>query len=191
MQELRERRRTAERKWSSVGIQASSRGAAVRELVDILDNLNSFKFTDVTSKTRLLELYRRVFHSPDTLQSLSLRDDTIIQLLCQWAVAADQVGRHRPLLVSGLIWARQREKSGQSVESLLNEFGEFEEDLMETGSVSSPELANRDLFPFQQALIRFLDRYVSYISLFSLHSGTSELPLPLGPENMPLVSRWW
>ena len=168
MEELRERRRTAERKWSSVGIQASSRGAAVRELVDILDNLNSFKLTDVTSKTRLLDLYRRVFHSPDTLQSLSLRDDTIIQLLCQWAVTVDQVGRHRPLLISGLIWARQREKAGQIVESLLNEFGEFEEDFMDTVSVSSPDLTNRDSFPFQQALISFLDRFVvSHFFIFA------------------------
>ncbi|KAI6655489.1 Mediator of RNA polymerase II transcription subunit 12-like protein [Oopsacas minuta] len=155
VQELRERRHAAEMKWSSVGIQASSRGAAVRELVDILDNLNAFKFTDVTSKTRLLELYRKVFHSPDTLQSLSLRDDTIILLLCQWAVAPDQVGRHRPLLVSGLIWARQKERAGLSVDNLLNEFGEFEDDNIETGSVSG---SDRDKFPFQRALIRFLDR---------------------------------
>ena len=160
VQELRERRKAAEMRWSSVGIQASSRGAAVRELVDILDNLNTFKFTDVTSKTRLLVLYRRVFHSPDTLQSLSLRDETIILLLCQWAVAADQVGRHRPLLVAGLIWARQKERAGLCVDNLLNEFGEFEDDSMETCSVSGAEWTNRERFPFQRALIRFLDRSV-------------------------------
>ena len=152
VQELKERRHAAEMKWSSVGIQASSKGAAVRELVDIIDNLDSFKFTDVTSRFRQLDLYKKVFHSPDTLQSLSLRDDTIILLLCQWAVAPDQVGRHRPLLVSGLIWARQRERAGQSVESLLNEHGEFEEELME------PSSEGRERFPFQQALILFLDR---------------------------------
>ena len=154
-------------RWSSVGIQASSRGAAVRELVDILDNLNTFKFTDVTSKTRLLVLYRRVFHSPDTLQSLSLRDETIILLLCQWAVSADQVGRHRPLLVAGLIWARQKERVGLCVDNLLNEFGEFEDDSMETCSLSGAEWTNRERFPFQRALIQFLDRSVMLVHLLT------------------------
>lgn len=141
-----------------MGVQTSSKGAAVRELVNILEYLDTFAFTQVDSDKRMLDLYRKIFPPLDRSETHSLTDSDIIRLQCEWAVCPDRLGRHRPLLIAMLLWARQQELSGVPIKSLVNDYGDFEDCIDEYESGIQTNEPTADPFPFQSELVYYLDK---------------------------------
>ncbi|XP_018430366.1 PREDICTED: mediator of RNA polymerase II transcription subunit 12-like, partial [Nanorana parkeri] len=151
-QQIKERGRAVEVRWSFDKCQEATAGFPIGRVLHTLEVLDSHSFEKSDFSNNLDSLYNRIFGlgigkdghevSPD--------DDAVVALLCEWAVSCKRYGHHRALVVAKLLEKRQMEIEAERC-------GDSEA-VDEKGSVSSGSLSALSSPPvFQDVLLQFLD----------------------------------
>ncbi|KAG1673141.1 Mediator of RNA polymerase II transcription subunit 12-like protein [Nymphon striatum] len=146
-QEIRQRGRAAEIRWSSDKWQQNTIGATMGRILQTLENLDKHIFEKVDSSNSLDFLYNKIFSSKESYTDIN-NDMCLIQVLCQWAVTTQRSGEHRSLVVGKLLEKRQNE--------ILAERYPAEDGSEEKESIS--EMAMSSAVPvYHYLLMNFLD----------------------------------
>uniref|UniRef100_A0A8C5PYK2 Mediator complex subunit 12 n=1 Tax=Leptobrachium leishanense TaxID=445787 RepID=A0A8C5PYK2_9ANUR len=151
-QQIKERGRAVEVRWSFDKCQEATAGFPIGRVLHTLEVLDSHSFEKSDFSNNLDSLYNRIFGlglGKDG-HEISPDDDAVVALLCEWAVSCKRYGHHRALVVAKLLEKRQLEIEAERC-------GDSEA-VDEKGSVSSGSLSALSSPPvFQEVLLQFLD----------------------------------
>ncbi|CAJ0948971.1 unnamed protein product [Ranitomeya imitator] len=151
-QQIKERGRAVEVRWSFDKCQEATAGFPIGRVLHTLEVLDSHSFEKSDFSNNLDSLYNRIFGlglGKDG-HEISPDDDAVVALLCEWAVSCKRYGHHRALVVAKLLEKRQMEIEAERC-------GDSEA-VDEKGSVSSGSLSALSSPPvFQDVLLQFLD----------------------------------
>ncbi|KAE8584082.1 hypothetical protein XENTR_v10020816 [Xenopus tropicalis] len=151
-QQIKERGRSVEVRWSFDKCQEATAGFPIGRVLHTLEVLDSHSFEKSDFSNNLDSLYNRIFGlglGKDG-HEISPDDDAVVTLLCEWAVSCKRYGHHRALVVAKLLEKRQAEIEAERC-------GDSEA-VDEKGSVSSGSLSALSAPPvFQEVLLQFLD----------------------------------
>lgn len=167
-QQIVQRSRAAEVRWSCDKWQQTTAGTTIGQVLGALDALDRHSFDRVDVNNSLDTLYAKIFPRVDQhpeanatpggtggdggpagpLQP-SLEDEPIVRLLCEWAVTTNRSGEHRALVVARLLEKRQNELN---VEKYNDADLVDEKDSQDSGTGGPAGLP-----VFQNLLVNFLD----------------------------------
>lgn len=119
-EEIRIRSRSVENKWCSDRSQQTAPGVIINRLLNTLNSLDRHSFEKVESNNSIETLYAAIFKnnqssalksdlSEKSLKKIISEDESIVKLLCEWAVTTKRTGEHRALVVTKLLEKRQNE----------------------------------------------------------------------------------
>nr|XP_006824481.1 PREDICTED: mediator of RNA polymerase II transcription subunit 12-like protein-like [Saccoglossus kowalevskii] len=150
-QQIKQRGRAVEVRWSSDKCQESTAGFTISRVLITLEILDKHCFDRCDSMNSIDSLYNKVFGNTQNKENneLPASDDPIILLLCEWAVCPQRSGEHRALVVAKLLDKRQAD--------LEIEKNADNDILDEKESISSASVMSNGLPIFQSLLLHFLD----------------------------------
>ncbi|XP_008193999.1 mediator of RNA polymerase II transcription subunit 12 isoform X1 [Tribolium castaneum] len=102
---IRERSKRAEGRWCTEKWQNSSAGTITNRVLAALDALDRHRFDKMDSTNSLDTLYTKVFGGN------SDQENSVVKLLCEWAVSPERTGEHRALAVAALLDRRQSDSA--------------------------------------------------------------------------------
>lgn len=122
-QQIQQRGRAAEVRWSCDKWQQTAAGATIQRVLNALDNLDRHSFNKVDVGNSLDTLYAKIFPSINgkdqslaginTVAEVLIQDEPIVRLLCEWAVTTKRSGDHRALVVAKLLEKRQSDLASE------------------------------------------------------------------------------
>ena len=142
-----ERSRAVFEHWSNIGADSSvsSKHSTVGKVLTVLEELDRFSFDSSTKDNCMDVLHKKVWGElPSNTNGVSVEDEAVVLILCQWAVTNKRSGEHRAFVAAKLLEQRQAD--------LLAGAGENSEEKEEEETVYYPGPP-----VFQQLLLRFLD----------------------------------
>ncbi|KAH0624084.1 hypothetical protein JD844_007429 [Phrynosoma platyrhinos] len=150
-QQIKQRGRAVEVRWSFDKCQESTAGVTISRVLHTLEVLDRHCFDRSDSSNSMESLYHKIFwpNQNKDSQEVAPNDEAVVTLLCEWAVSSKRSGKHRAMAVAKLLEKRQAEIEAERC-------GEVEV-LDEKESISSASLAGSSLPIFQNVLLRFLD----------------------------------
>uniref|UniRef100_A0ACB8FAH3 Mediator of RNA polymerase II transcription subunit 12-like protein n=1 Tax=Sphaerodactylus townsendi TaxID=933632 RepID=A0ACB8FAH3_9SAUR len=157
-QQIKQRGRAVEVRWSFDKCQESTAGVTISRVLHTLEVLDRHCFDRSDSSNSMETLYHKIFwpnQSKDN-QEVAPNDEAVVTLLCEWAVSSKRSGKHRALAVAKLLEKRQAEIEAERC-------GEAEV-LDEKESISSSSVAGSSLPVFQNVFLRFLDTQAPSLS---------------------------
>ncbi|NWT84489.1 MD12L protein, partial [Lanius ludovicianus] len=157
-QQIKQRGRAVEVRWSFDKCQESTAGVTISRVLHTLEVLDRHCFDRSDSSNSMETLYHKIFwanQSKDN-QEVAPSDEAVVMLLCEWAVSCKRSGKHRAMAVARLLEKRQAEIEAEKC-------GESEV-LDEKESLSSASLIGSSLPVFQNVLLRFLDTQAPSLS---------------------------
>ncbi|CAG7719777.1 unnamed protein product [Allacma fusca] len=161
--QIRQRSRAVETKWSCEEWQQSSAGKTLEKVLSALDALDRHSFDKTEPHNSLETLYSKVFPNPPSKDNPDADAPTVL-LLCQWAVGPQRSGEHRAIAVARLLEHRQADAASNSHDSDIHPNGSANGDANGTGSNTGSGSANDDesdnysgLPMYHNLLFRFLD----------------------------------
>uniref|UniRef100_A0AAR5PM52 Mediator complex subunit Med12 domain-containing protein n=1 Tax=Dendroctonus ponderosae TaxID=77166 RepID=A0AAR5PM52_DENPD len=102
---IRDRSKRADGKWCTDKFQTSSAGTVTTRVLAALDALDRHRFDKMDSTNSLDTLYSKVFSGSGD------QENSIVKLLCEWAVSPERTGEHRALAVAALLDRRQSDSN--------------------------------------------------------------------------------
>jgi mediator of RNA polymerase II transcription subunit 12 len=105
---IRERSKRAEGRWCTEKWQASSAGTITNRVLAALDALDRHRFDKMDSSNSLDTLYTKVFGGNND------QENSVVKLLCEWAVSPERTGEHRALAVAALLDRRQSDTTANN-----------------------------------------------------------------------------
>ncbi|XP_060517503.1 mediator of RNA polymerase II transcription subunit 12 isoform X2 [Cylas formicarius] len=105
---IRERSKRVEGKWCTDKWQPTSavfKGTVTTRVLAALDALDRHRFDKMDSTNSLDTLYAKVFSGPPD------QENSVVKLLCEWAVSPERTGEHRALAVAALLDRRQSDSN--------------------------------------------------------------------------------
>ncbi|KAK2506715.1 hypothetical protein MC885_004152 [Smutsia gigantea] len=157
-QQIKQRGRAVEVRWSFDKCQESTAGVTISRVLHTLEVLDRHCFDRTDSSNSMETLYHKIFWANQNKenQEAAPNDEAVVTLLCEWAVSCKRSGKHRAMAVAKLLEKRQAEIEAERC-------GESEV-LDEKESISSASLAGSSLPVFQNVLLRFLDTQAPSLS---------------------------
>ncbi|XP_029425224.1 mediator of RNA polymerase II transcription subunit 12-like protein isoform X8 [Nannospalax galili] len=157
-QQIKQRGRAVEVRWSFDKCQESTAGVTISRVLHTLEVLDRHCFDRTDSSNSMETLYHKIFWANQNKdnQEVAPNDEAVVTLLCEWAVSCKRSGKHRAMAVAKLLEKRQAEIEAERC-------GESEV-LDEKESISSASLAGSSLPVFQNVLLRFLDTQAPSLS---------------------------
>ncbi|KAK6194758.1 hypothetical protein SNE40_000324 [Patella caerulea] len=151
-QQVKQRGRMAETRWSSDKCQqsATGKGATISKILTVLDIFDRHKFDVVDVVNNMDTLYNKIFSVNQSQDNESMpNDDAIIRLLLDLAVSTRRCGDHRAIVVAKLLDRRQSEIRSEK-------YGDS--DMMDDkDSIGSDAMVPPSIPIFQHLLMDFLD----------------------------------
>uniref|UniRef100_A0A2R5LGN9 Putative thyroid hormone receptor-associated protein complex subunit n=1 Tax=Ornithodoros turicata TaxID=34597 RepID=A0A2R5LGN9_9ACAR len=153
-QQVVQRGRAAEVRWSCDKWQQTAAGTTIGRVLNALDALDRHSFDRVDVSNSLDTLYSKIFPRGEIQpqpngEAQPLQDEPIVRLLCEWAVTTNRSGEHRALVVARLLEKRQNELN---VEKYNDADLVDEKDSQDSGTGGPMGLPL-----FQNLLVNFLD----------------------------------
>ena len=143
-----ERSRAVFEHWSNIGAESSNssgkQDSAVGKILTVLEELDRFSFDSSTKDNCMDVLHKKVWGElPSNTNGVSVEDEAVVMILCQWAVTNKRSGEHRAFVAAKLLEQRQS-------------------DLVAGAGENSEEKEEEEVYypgppVFQQLLLRFLD----------------------------------
>ncbi|XP_040423287.1 mediator of RNA polymerase II transcription subunit 12-like protein isoform X12 [Cygnus olor] len=157
-QQIKQRGRAVEVRWSFDKCQESTAGVTISRVLHTLEVLDRHCFDRSDSSNSMETLYHKIFWANQNKdnQEVAPNDEAVVTLLCEWAVSCKRSGKHRAMVVAKLLEKRQAEIEAERC-------GESEV-LDEKESLSSASLTGSSLPVFQNVLLRFLDTQAPSLS---------------------------
>ncbi|XP_071898704.1 mediator of RNA polymerase II transcription subunit 12-like protein isoform X15 [Anas platyrhynchos] len=157
-QQIKQRGRAVEVRWSFDKCQESTAGVTISRVLHTLEVLDRHCFDRSDSSNSMETLYHKIFWANQNKdnQEVAPNDEAVVTLLCEWAVSCKRSGKHRAMAVAKLLEKRQAEIEAERC-------GESEV-LDEKESLSSASLTGSSLPVFQNVLLRFLDTQAPSLS---------------------------
>uniref|UniRef100_A0A8C2U767 Mediator complex subunit 12L n=1 Tax=Coturnix japonica TaxID=93934 RepID=A0A8C2U767_COTJA len=157
-QQIKQRGRAVEVRWSFDKCQESTAGVTISRVLHTLEVLDRHCFDRSDSSNSMETLYHKIFWANQNRdnQEAAPSDEAVVMLLCEWAVSCKRSGKHRAMVVAKLLEKRQAEIEAERC-------GESEV-LDEKESLSSASLTSSSLPVFQNVLLRFLDTQAPSLS---------------------------
>ncbi|NXY15219.1 MD12L protein, partial [Atrichornis clamosus] len=157
-QQIKQRGRAVEVRWSFDKCQESAAGVTISRVLHTLEVLDRHCFDRSDSSNSMETLYHKIFWANQCKdnQEVAPNDEAVVMLLCEWAVSCKRSGKHRAMAVARLLEKRQAEIEAERC-------GESEV-LDERESLSSASLTGSSLPVFQNVLLRFLDTQAPSLS---------------------------
>ncbi|XP_067143152.1 mediator of RNA polymerase II transcription subunit 12-like protein isoform X2 [Centruroides vittatus] len=122
-QQIQQRGRAAEVRWSCDKWQQTAAGATIQRVLNALDTLDRHFFNKVDVGNSLDTLYAKIFPAVserdqsltgvNTVAEILIQDEPIVRLLCEWAVTTKRSGDHRALVVAKLLEKRQSDLASE------------------------------------------------------------------------------
>ncbi|XP_062609383.1 mediator of RNA polymerase II transcription subunit 12-like protein isoform X4 [Saccostrea cucullata] len=156
--QIRQRGRAAELRWSSDKCQQSTKGNTITRVLEVLDTLDRHNFDKEDTVNSLDTLYHKIFtanqvkdssEEDELLPKPFISDEPIIHLLIDWAVSIRRSGIYRAVVVAKLLEKRQLEVRSEK-------FSESQA-LDDKESVGSDSLVPSGTPYFQAILMSYLD----------------------------------
>ena len=131
--------------WSNIGADSSvsSKHSTVGKVLTVLEELDRFSFDSSTKDNCMDVLHKKVWGDlpSNPGAGVSVEDEAVVMILCQWAVTVKRSGEHRAFVAAKLMEQRQSDLvAGENSEE------KEEEEVYYPG----PPV-------FQQLLLKFLD----------------------------------
>ncbi|XP_034328936.1 mediator of RNA polymerase II transcription subunit 12-like protein isoform X5 [Magallana gigas] len=154
--QVRQRGRAVELRWSSDKCQQSTKGNTITRVLEVLDTLDRHNFDKEDISNSLDTLYHKIFTATQTKDSTEedellpkpfISDEPIIHLLIDWSVSTRRSGIYRAVVVAKLLEKRQFE--------LKNE--DFDSSMECDGGLGDDVLVSYETPLFQGVLMSYLD----------------------------------
>ncbi|KAM9316506.1 mediator of RNA polymerase II transcription subunit 12-like protein [Gastrophryne carolinensis] len=157
-QQIKQRGRAVEVRWSFDKCQESAAGVTISRVLHTLDVLDRHCFDRLDSTNSLDALYHKIFctHQNKDSQEVPRSDEALVTVLCEWAVSCKRTGKHRAMVVAKLLEKRQLELEAERCSE--------SEALDEKESISSASVSGSSFPVFQNVLHRFLDTQAPCLS---------------------------
>nr|XP_022287518.1 mediator of RNA polymerase II transcription subunit 12-like protein isoform X2 [Crassostrea virginica] len=153
--QIRQRGRAVELRWSSDKCQQSTKGNTITRVLEVLDTLDRHNFDKEDTSNSLDTLYHKIFTATQPKDSSEedelipepfISDEPIIHLLIDWAVSTRRSGIYRAVVVAKLLEKRQFELKNEDFESMECE-----------GGLGEDVLVSYETPLFQGVLMSYLD----------------------------------
>ncbi|KAI1305889.1 Mediator of RNA polymerase II transcription subunit 12-like protein [Halotydeus destructor] len=155
--EIKLRSKAVEAKWTNQQWRQNASGTVTSKLLSILDSLDKHAFDRWDEKNSIDGLYSKLFQqisvapaNDKEVQGVLTEDETVVKLLCEWAVTTKRSGEYRALVVAKLLERRQSEILPDKVVEMADD----SDSANPAKSVSTTIAAN---YVFQNMLMTFLD----------------------------------
>ena len=170
-----ERSRAVYEHWSNIGADSnvSSKHSTVGKILTVFEELDRFSFDSSTKDNCMDVLHKKVWGDlpSNTGAGVSVEDEAVVMILCQWAVTNKRSGEHRAFVAAKLLEQRQSDLVAGAGAGDNTEEKEEEEVFYPGPPV------------FQQLLLRFLDteapHYTSALSVSNKKTKTEMANLVL------------
>ncbi|KAI6063277.1 Mediator of RNA polymerase II transcription subunit 12-like protein isoform X7 [Aix galericulata] len=110
-QQIKQRGRAVEVRWSFDKCQESTAGVTISRVLHTLEVLDRHCFDRSDSSNSMETLYHKIFWANQNKdnQEVAPNDEAVVTLLCEWAVSCKRSGKHRAMAVAKLLEKRQAE----------------------------------------------------------------------------------
>ncbi|XP_040423290.1 mediator of RNA polymerase II transcription subunit 12-like protein isoform X15 [Cygnus olor] len=110
-QQIKQRGRAVEVRWSFDKCQESTAGVTISRVLHTLEVLDRHCFDRSDSSNSMETLYHKIFWANQNKdnQEVAPNDEAVVTLLCEWAVSCKRSGKHRAMVVAKLLEKRQAE----------------------------------------------------------------------------------